>query len=296
MEKYGNLISRIKKIDIASFKGLEKEVSFGPVRGFDILPLEISRFGITYPDAEYYIKRSPSNVFVIEYIVSGEGYLEINGKKHKLRENDAYIIHPGDHCEYYSDKNNPYKKYWINFTSQIHIPQFLSIYKISERVIRNIDLSKFFEEIFELESISNLNENLCLYASRIIYNIFHEIAIHKKLKTDSATFDLAVNVRNELRDHIQIPITVNEIASKYYRSKNEIISQFKKKYNVTPYAYLIELRILFAKQLLANSNDKIIDISNRLCFSSEFHFSNCFKAKVGISPREYRKNASAQGK
>ena len=222
-------------------------------------------------------------------MVSGEGYIEINGKKYKLHENDAYIIHPGDRCEYYSDQKNPYRKYWINFTSQIHIQQFLAIYKINERVIRDIDLSKFFEEIFELESISNLNENICLFASRIIYNIFHEIAIHKKLKIDAEHFDLAVKVRNELRDHIQIPITINEIASKYYRSKNEIISQFKKKYNMTPYAYLMELRILFAKQLLANGNDKIADIANRLCFSSEFHFSNCFKSKVGISPREYRK-------
>lgn len=289
MEKYGNLTERIKKVDIASFKGLEKEVSFGPIRGSEILPLEISRFGITYPDPEYYIKRCPANVFVIEYIASGEGYIEINGKKYKLRKNDAYIIHPGDHCEYYSDKNNPYKKYWVNFTSQIHIHQFLTIYKIDERVIRDIDLSKFFEEIFALESISNLNENICLYASRIIYNIFHEIAIHKKLKVDAKPLDLAVKVRNDLRDHVQIPITINELANKYYRSKNEIISQFKKRYNVTPYAYLMDLRILFAKQLLANSDDKIADIATRLCFSSEFHFSNCFKQKEGISPREYRK-------
>ena len=292
MEKYGNLISRIKKVDIESFNGLEKEVSFGPVRGADILPLEISRFGITYPDPEYYIKRWPSNVFVIEYIVSGEGYIEINGKKYKLRENDAYIIHPGDYCEYYADKNNPYKKYWINFTSQIHIHQFLSIYKLTERVIRNIDLKKFFDEIFALENISDLNENLYLYASRVIYNIFHEIAIHKKLKIDATPSDLAVKIRNELRDHIQIPITINELALKYYRSKNEIISQFKKKYNVTPYAYLIDLRILFAKQLLVNSDDKIADIANHVCFSSEFHFSNCFKQKVGMSPREYRKENS----
>lgn len=294
MKEYGSLIEKIRKIDIPVFKGLEKEISFGPLRGGDILPLEISRYGITNPDPEYYIKRWPSNVFVIEYIVSGEGYIEINKKKYKLRKNDAYIIHPGDNCEYYSDKKNPYKKYWINFTSQAHIPQFLSTYKIDERVFRNLDLSKFFDEIFELENISNLNENLYVYASRIIYNIFHEMLIHKKLTIDAAQYDLAVNVRNVLRDHIQIPITINDIAKKYYRSKNEIISQFKKKYNVTPYAYLMEQRISFAKQLLTNSNESISYIASRVCFSSEFHFSNCFKQKVGVSPREYRKQAKSK--
>ena len=31
------------------------------------------------------------------------------------------------------------------------------------------------------------------------------------------------------------------------------------------------------------------EIAEYLCFSSEYHFSNFFKSKTGISPRAYRK-------
>ena len=289
MKKYNNEDLTEKKVGIAKFSGVENEISFGPICAFDELPLEVSRFGITNPDPEYRIKRWPSQVFVIEYIVSGTGYIEINGEKHQLSAGDAYVIHPGDYCEYYADKDDPYKKYWVNFTSQMHFSDFLSIYQINERIIRNIDLSEYFGEIFALEEISNLNENLYLHFSKIIYDIFHTIAIHHKTMIDERSFDLPVMVRNELNHSIQTPITIGDIAKKFYRSKNDIISQFKKKYNVTPYAFLMDLRITLAKRLLMGTDKSIAKIASELCFYSEFHFSNCFKKKVGESPSEYRK-------
>lgn len=291
MEKYENQSVKINENDTAEYKGLENEVSFGPICGFSLLPLEVSRFGITAPDKDYRVKRWPSNTFVIEYVVSGSGYLTINGKKHKLCAGDSYLIHQGDYCEYYSDENDPYKKYWVNFTSEKLISEFIKAYGIEERVIRNIDLSSHFKEIFELEKTSNLNENLYLHFSRIIYNILHDIALKKQKNSQVQSFDIAISTKNILKDSIQHPITVNEIAKRLYRSKNDIISQFKKRYDKTPYAYLISLRIEFAKDLLTNSRLSVSEIAERLCFSSEYHFSNCFKSKIGISPLKYRKGA-----
>lgn len=289
MERYNEEELKESKVGIAKFKGVEKEISFGPICGLGDLPMEVTRFGITNPDPEYRIKRWPSQVFVIEYIISGSGYIEINGKKHRLSANDAYIIHPGDYCEYYADKDNPYKKYWVNFVSKMHLSDFLNVYQINDRIIRNIDLSEYFDQIFALEKISNLSENLYLHFGKIVYDIFYTIAIHNQKIVDSKSFDLAVMVRNELKNNVQSHITVNDIAKKFYRSKNDIISQFKKRYNTTPYAFLIELRILLAKHLLMGTDKSIAKIANELCFYSEFHFSNCFKKKVGESPSEFRK-------
>ena len=289
MKKYNTSDLKENKVGIAKFNGVENEISFGPISALDELPLEVSRFGITNPDPEYRIKRWPSQVFVVEYVVSGTGYLEINGEKHQLNAGDAYVIHPGDYCEYYPDKNDPYKKYWVNFTSNMHFSDFLNLYQINDRVIKGIDLSECFDEIFALEELSNLSENLYLYFSKILYDIFHTIAIHQKTMIDARSFDLPVMIRNELKHSIQAPITIEDLAKKYYRSKNDIISQFKKKYKITPYAYLLDLRITMAKRLLMGTDKSVSKIASELCFYSEFHFSGCFKKKVGESPSEYRK-------
>lgn len=107
----------------------------------------------------------------------------------------------------------------------------------------------------------------------------------------SSNRDLAYKVRSLLNRAISTHITVDDIAKKLYRSKNDITRQFKKKYSTTPHNYLIDIRIKRAKNLLVNSKKTLAEIANHLCFSSEFHFSNTFKKKVGISPSEFRKTS-----
>ena len=289
MEKYKNFQS-IQSQHIAEFRGLEDEISFSPYREVTILPLRVSKFGITYPNASYYIKREPSPCFIIEYIVSGKGYLEINGEKHKVSAGDAYIIHMGDFCTYYADKDEPYKKYWINFSTGFFFTELLKAYKIDDRVIRGMDLSGFFEELFKLEERYVFNDELCVPVSKLILGAIMDIALHKEKSIDKSSDNIAYKVKKILYKSTTSRITIDDIAKQLYRSKNDINRQFKKKYSITPHNYLLSLRINKAKNLLVNSNKTLAEIANHLCFSSEYHFSNTFKKKVGVSPREFKKN------
>ena len=288
MKKYNEFTS-IRKQDIQEFRGLDNEVSFAPYQEIEITPLKITRFGITHPDKNYYIKRDSSPCFIIEYIVSGVGYLEINGEKHRLEASDAYIIHPGDCCEYYSDEQQPYKKYWINFDCKLFFNELLNAYDINDRVIKEIDLLHYFEELFKLEDFSELNDELYIPVSKIILSMLMDIASHKKKYTRNINGDIAYRVKVELNKSITTDISIDDIAKKFYRSKNDIIRNFKKRYGVTPYAYLIDARIRRSKNILLNTKNTLAEIADKLCFSSEYHFSNCFKKRVGVSPREFRR-------
>ena len=288
MEKYKDF-SQIRKQEILEFHGLENEVSFTPDRAVEIRPIRISKFGITYPNKDYYIKRDPSPCFILEYIVSGHGYLEINDEKYKLNAGDAYIIHPGDFCTYYADKDEPYKKYWVNFSFAFFFTEMLKSYNINERVFRGMNLSGFFDELFKLEEKFVSNDEIYIHASRLIFNAIMDIALHNENNTTSTSKDIAYKVRVLLNKSISTRISIDDIAKKFYRSKNDITRQFKKKYNTTPHNYLIDLRIGKAKNMLVNSKKSLAEIANHLCFSSEFHFSNTFKKKVGASPSEFRK-------
>ena len=289
MKKYKNF-DLIRKQEISEFRGLESEVSFAPQRAVKNLPLRISKFGITNPNPSYFIKRDPSPCFIIEYIVSGHGYLEINDERYKLNPGDAYIIHPGDFCTYYADEKDPYKKYWINFATEFFFTELLKAYDITDRVFRGMDLSSFFEQLFKLEESCASNDELFIPASKLIFGAVMEIALHKETSATASGRDLAYKVRNFLYHSISSPISVDDIAKKFYRSKNDITRHFKKQYNTTPYSYLIDLRIAKAKNLLVNSKKTLAEIARYLCFSSEYHFSNTFKKRVGVCPREFRNN------
>ena len=291
MKKYKNFES-IQSQHISEFRGLENEISFSPYREVKILPLRVSKFGITFPNESYYIKREPSPCFIIEYVVDGYGFLEINGEKHKLGPGDTYIIHTGDFCTYYADNEKPYKKYWVNFSPGFFFTELLKAYKIDDRVIRGMDLSGFFEELFKLEELYAFNDELCVPASKLILNAIMDIALHKEKSTSGLNDNIAYQVRKLIYKSTTTRITLDDIAKQLYRSKNDITRQFKKEYNITPHNYLLNLRIEKAKNLLVSSNKTLAEIANHLCFSSEYHFSNTFKKKVGVSPRDFRKSHS----
>lgn len=54
--------------------------------------------------------------------------------------------------------------------------------------------------------------------------------------------------------------------------------------------YLKDIRMREAKRLLAESDLRIIEISQEVGYDNEKHFMKIFKAACGVSPSEYRKN------
>ncbi|MDO5345736.1 MAG: response regulator [Lachnospiraceae bacterium] len=55
-------------------------------------------------------------------------------------------------------------------------------------------------------------------------------------------------------------------------------------------SYLKMIRIREAKRLLEETDEKIIEISQRVGYENEKHFMKTFKSVCGVSPSEYRKN------
>ena len=90
-------------------------------------------------------------------------------------------------------------------------------------------------------------------------------------------------------------ITMQQLEKRFFRSKSQITKIFKAAYNTTPYAYLIDVRIELAKNLLKTTKTPIKEIAEYFHFSSEYHFSGSFKQRVGVSPRAFRKAALAAG-
>lgn len=76
-------------------------------------------------------------------------------------------------------------------------------------------------------------------------------------------------------------------------------SQFERRFNrifgVTPYEYLLRVRIAAARAFLENSDRTIADIACETGFYDHSHFTRTFKRIVGVSPGRYRKSHSEVG-
>ena len=65
-------------------------------------------------------------------------------------------------------------------------------------------------------------------------------------------------------------------------------TQFTRRCGCTFISYLNNLRLRYAQELLARTDLKIYEISDRAGYNSIEHFTHTFKKNLGISPKDYR--------
>ena len=83
-------------------------------------------------------------------------------------------------------------------------------------------------------------------------------------------------------------LSLDELADSLHISKSNVIRVFKKQYGVTPYEYLLGLKMDAAKLLLRNTQMTIKEIAQLVKIGDAHYFSSLFLSRVGMRPRDYR--------
>lgn len=248
----------------------------------DIYPIRYIISGTTKPFPTYKNNRPPTKRhYIFEYVISGKGYIFINGAWHTLSAGNMYIVGKNDARNFYSDSKDPMHKIWCTFASE-YIDSMLINYGISSGVYR-VDALKFFEDIYKI-SQSSIPESEKLF--RVADNI-HKIILATAASKESAP-TLCAKIENELVSSIYQKINLNEIADRLFISRAHMIRIFKQYKGITPYQFLISEKIKIAKALLSTTQMSVKSISDKLCFADEHYFSHLFKTKTGLSPLKYK--------
>jgi len=237
--------------------------------------------GITYPLSNYKIYLPKRKESVIEYVLSGEGEILLNGKWHKVEKGDTYILFQGSDHEYRANPKNPFKKIWINYRAE-YLPKLAEAYGISEGIYK-VDTLQCFEKLYEV--FKGNTSNVEFIIADYVYQIIKAI-VESKNRAET----LAQRVKNELDSAIYKKLNLDETAKNLFSSKSNIIRVFKSEYGVTPYEYLIDKKIAFAKILLTTTQMSVKEIAEKVCILDEHYFSSVFLKRVGLRPKDYRKN------
>jgi AraC family transcriptional regulator len=82
-------------------------------------------------------------------------------------------------------------------------------------------------------------------------------------------------------------LTLEEMARQVHLSPFHFARQFKRTVGISPYKFVLQLKIEHAKMTMKKCRGSIIDIAHELNFSDQAHFTKTFKKVTGISPRQY---------
>jgi AraC-like DNA-binding protein len=98
----------------------------------------------------------------------------------------------------------------------------------------------------------------------------------------------ARRVTDYVHENLGGDIGLSELASQVGLSPHYFSLLFKRAFGVSPYRYILSMRIDRAKRLLSERHMAISEIALELGFADQSHFSKVFKTFVGATPRQYR--------
>lgn len=94
-------------------------------------------------------------------------------------------------------------------------------------------------------------------------------------------------VQDYIRKHPDKKLSLNDVAAVFNFSPGYLSQLFSQNGETSFVEFVTETRISAAKELMASTDLKIYEISERLGFESAFYFSKVFKKIEGVSPRTY---------
>jgi len=158
------------------------------------------------------------------------------------------------------------------------------------QILPSLDIDSVgYEEQFHKIMFSILNEHI---------NTYTEIeSLHAIRNSTREELYRRISIAHDyIRSYFNQPIKLEEVAKVACLSPNHLLRTYPQIYGRTPHQHISVFRIQKAKQLLADLDHNMTDITFELGFQNPVSFSRMFKQHVGLSPREYRKKVRSDKK
>ncbi len=91
-----------------------------------------------------------------------------------------------------------------------------------------------------------------------------------------------------IETHLAEPLLLSDLAEQAALSEYHFARMFRQSMGVAPHQFVMQRRMIRAKALLLHSNQSLTSIALACGFNSASHFSNRFKAAIGLTPSQLR--------
>ena len=160
------------------------------------------------------------------------------------------------------------------------------------KLIRSLDIAECMLKPIRTE---NIREAVLKYLGRSSSNLRVSPRMKKRLRfyPDHVMSKEIKQALAFIDSHYKENIRLTLIAEKVCMSSYYFSRLFKKEVGVNLSQYILHKRLETAKQMLAETERSIIDISVSVGFREHNYFGKIFKKFMGATPSEYRKKSTA---
>lgn len=254
----------------------------------EALQIEAYRFeGIVQPFPNHF-----HAYYVIGFVESGERCLSCKNQEYTIHSGDTVLFNPGDShaCVQTDGGTLDYRGFNISQKTMLDLVEEITgrraLVGFSQTVICDEEITCYLRPLHELVMRGSREfdkeEYLLLLLSRLLQRYgqpFEECVSDCRAEIEKACAFM--------QQHYTERIYLDQICRCAHLSKSALLRAFTKSKGVTPYRYLVNIRIGAAKKLLEQGVAPV-DAAMQTGFSDQSHFTNYFSRFIGLSPGAYR--------
>lgn len=235
--------------------------------------------------------------FLFFYVTEGQGTLSYKNQTYTMKKGDCAFIDCRNKYSQSSSPDNLWSLKWVHFNGsnlgQIYM-KYLERGGAPSFSVKN-EQSSFFNEvldsIMEVASSSSytrdmkINEEL----SKLL-TLLMEYSWNPEKTKNPGTKSLNIsNVKIFIDQKFEAKLSLDDVAKQFNVNKSYLLRVFKENTGLTVNNYILQRRILKAKNELRFSNKTLELIAEECGFDGANYFIRIFKKIEGITPGEYRK-------
>lgn len=168
--------------------------------------------------------------------------------------------------------------------------QFLKNYNVNDQSLE-LFIKLFYNEACNQgrNGIQYFQSMLKIFSVYYIRNYSNYLdLLSKNNLTSKISNDDIVKITNYINENIEKTISIEDLAEITNLSKYYFLKEFQKFMDITPYQYIIKIKLEKSKELLKIKESQIIDVAYKLGFSDQSHFTNSFKKHFGCTPSVFK--------
>lgn len=256
------------------------------------LPLQVIAGGRESCAEGYSINRKNFPYYAFEFVTSGRGILTLNKNTYDLFPGTVFLYGPGTPHSIQNCLSQPLVKYFATFTGIRASFLLHEKLELIGKVVHSTEPSMVlhtFEDLVE----SGLKNSL--YSTKICSTLL-ELLLYKIADSSldqkeiySSAFQTYQKCRNIIEQDFLEIFDLTQAAERCCLNESYLCRLFKRFDHRSPYKFLMQLKITHAAEVLLTNKGTIKELSFRMGFSDQYHFSRAFKQVLGFSPREYLK-------
>ena len=236
------------------------------------------------------------NCFEIDFAVENGGYAYLDGEKIPLLQNTVLCAKPGSKRRTVT----PYRCLYLHL-SLTHGALYDCFSRCPNAFLPREagEFEHVFHNLVDAYNISGekdelyIAENL-LAVCRLIDRETEGIARRESLQRRVPRPEIIENAVKFLSEHYAERLTLADIAARSYLTPTYFHKMFVQAIGKTPVAYLENLRIQRAKELLIKTDRSLANIAIECGFSSQAYFCAVFRRACGMTPGNYRRGKNSE--